>query len=156
MTIHGTFTVTIDAPPETVWPWIGDLDRHAAWSPKPYQVALVSGEANTVGSRYRSIGRIPGDRHHENVVEITDVVPHERLILQATDAMGTFRNSFELRPAGQGTEVAFELAFPPLRGAAAVMVPILFPLIGRVDIRRRGELLKEKVEAGLRPGAVAR
>ncbi len=88
MTIHGTFTVTIDAPPETVWPWIGDLDRHAAWSPKPYQVALVSGEANTVGSRYRSIGRIPGDRRHENVVEITDVVPHERLILRATDAMG--------------------------------------------------------------------
>ncbi len=52
--------------------------------------------------------------------------------------------------------MVFELAFPPLRGAAAVMVPILFPLIGRVDIRRRGELLKEKVGAGLRPGAVAR
>jgi hypothetical protein len=39
-----TWTVTIDAPPEKVWPWVADLSKHAEWSPKPYRVEWLSGE----------------------------------------------------------------------------------------------------------------
>ena len=150
MRIRGGFSVTIDAPPEVVWPWIGNLDKHADWSPKRYQATLVSGSANTVGSRYRSVGWIPGDRNHANVVEITDVVPLKRFALRADDPMGTFDNTFTLRRTDSGTEVTFQLVFPPLSGMAALMVPVLFPFIGKVDIRKRGALLKNKVEADLR------
>ncbi|MGB8652765.1 MAG: SRPBCC family protein [Mycobacteriales bacterium] len=149
MTTSGTFTTTIQAPPDRVWTWIGHLDKHAEWSPKPYQVELVSGQPDAVGSRYRSVGWIPGDKHHHNDVEITEVVPAEHLVLRASEKLGTFRNTYELRPAGGGTEVTYRLEFPPLKGMSAVMVPVLFPLVGKRDIRKRMGLLKEKAEAGV-------
>ena len=145
-TIRGGFSVTIDAPPETVWPWIGDLNKHADWSPKRYQATLVSGSANTVGSRYRSVGWIPGDRNHANDVEITEVVPLERFALRSVDPMGIFESRYTLHRTGSGTEVTFQLIFPALTGIARLMVPVLFPFIGRVDIRKRGALLKDRVE----------
>ena len=58
----GEVTVTIDAPPERVWPWVADLGKHAAFSPKPYSVEWIEGEPNAVGSRYRSVGEIPTDK----------------------------------------------------------------------------------------------
>jgi uncharacterized protein YndB with AHSA1/START domain len=149
--IQGGFSVAIDAPPEAVWPWIGNLNKHANWSPRHYQATLVSGTADTVGSRYRSVGWIPGDRNHANDVEITEVVPLERFALRSEDPMGTFESTYTLRRTAGGTEVTFQLVFPPLKGVAALAVPVMFPFIGKVDIRKRGALLKDRVEhEGLR------
>lgn len=147
MTTQGVFTTVINASPERVWPWVGQLEKHAEWSPKPYQLEQVSGEANAVGSHYRSVGWVPGDKHHKNDVEITEVVPGQHLALRADEEMGSFLNSYDLRPSGTGTEVTYRLVFPPLKGMAAVMVPVLFPLVGKADIRKRMGLLKAKVEA---------
>jgi hypothetical protein len=33
---------------------------------------------------------------------------------------------------------------------AALVVPVMFPFVGKVDIRERGALLKDRVEADLR------
>ena len=148
MTTQGSFSVTIQAPPEVVWPWVSQLDRHAAWSPKPYRVELVSGEPDAVGSRYRSVGWIPGDKDHANDVEIIDVLPLERFALRADEAQGSFQSTYTLRRTGDATEVTFRLVFPPMKGISAVLVPVLFPLVGKPDIRKRMNLLKNKVEAG--------
>lgn len=147
MTTQGTFTTTIAAPPAAVWPWIAQLEKHPDWSPKPYQVERTSGEPESVGSRYHSVGWVPGDKHHENDVLITDVIPQKRLALRAEDELGAFENTYALRPVDGGTEVTYHLVFPALKGMAAVMVPVLFPLVGKADIRKRMALLKEKVEA---------
>jgi hypothetical protein len=34
-----------------------------------------------------------------------------------------------------------------MRGVAAMMVPIIFPLLGKKDLRARMAMLKQKVEA---------
>lgn len=148
MATHGTFPVTIAAPPEQVWQWVGRLEKHAEWSPKPYTVELVSGEPNAVGSRYRSVGWVPGDKHHKNEVEVTQLVPGQRLALRADDPQGAFENTYELRSVDGGTEVTYTLVFPPMKGVSAALVPILFPLVGKPDIRKRMGLLKQRVEAG--------
>lgn len=147
MTTQGSESVTIQAAPEVVWPWVADLTKHAEWSPKLYRAELVSGEPGQVGARYRSVGAIPGDKNHGNDVEITDVVFGQRFALVATDANGAHRNTYTLRPSGAGTEVTFELVFPAMTGMAKVLLPILFPLVGMSDIRKRMGLLKVKVEA---------
>jgi uncharacterized protein YndB with AHSA1/START domain len=147
MTTQGAFPITIEATPEAVWAWVGDLSRHPDWSPHEYSVACVSGEANQVGSRYRSVGWIPGDKNHSNDVEITEVVPHSRLVLRADDTQGAFMNTYTLTPVGASTEVTYTLVFPTMTGLNAIMVPILFPLVGKADIRKRMSLLKAKVEA---------
>lgn len=147
MPVQGTFTITIDAPPEQVWPWVADLTKHAEYSPQPFQVELLSGEVGKVGTRYRSVGAIPNDKHHSNEVEVVESVPHERFVLRADDALGAFSNTYVLRPVGSGTEVSYTLVFPPLKPPMSLVVPVLFPLVGKRDIRKRLQLLKEKVES---------
>jgi uncharacterized protein YndB with AHSA1/START domain len=147
MTVQGTARVTIQAPPEVVWPWIAHLDKHAEYSPKPYRVELVSGEPGAVGSRYKSVGAIPGDKNHENGVEVTESVPHSRFVLRAEDSLGAFTNSYDLRPVDGGTEVTHTLVFPKMSGLPGVMAPVLFPIVGQRDINKRMALLKTKVES---------
>jgi hypothetical protein len=74
-------------------------------------------------------------------------VTNERFVLRADDDLGAFMNTYVLRPSGSGTELSYTLVFPPLKGAAAMAVPILFPLVGKRDIRKRLQLLKAKVES---------
>jgi uncharacterized protein YndB with AHSA1/START domain len=152
MPTQGSFPVTIAAPPEQVWPWISDLSKHPQWSPKPYRVELTSGAAGAVGAHYRSVGWIPGDKDHGNDVEITEVVPNQRFAFTATDEQGVFRNSYTLTGSGaSSTKVVFDLMFPRMRGMTALAVPVLFPLVGKPDIRKRMQLLKSAVEAETAP-----
>lgn len=147
MTTQATSTIDIQATPEEVWPWVAQLQRHAEWSPKPYKVELVSGELDAVGSKYRSVGWVPGEKDHAMEVVLTDVKPYERFALDAHDAQGTFTNTFDLRKTAQGTSVTFHIVFPPMKGMAAVLVPVLFPIVGKADIRKRMGMLKAKVES---------
>jgi uncharacterized protein YndB with AHSA1/START domain len=147
MTVQGTARATIQAPPEVVWPWIANLDKHSEYSPKPYRVELVSGEPGAVGSRYKSVGAIPGDKNHENSVEVTESVPNSRFALRAEDSMGAFNSTYDLRPVDGGTEVTFTLVFPKMSGLPGVMAPLLFPIVGQRDINKRMALLKTKVES---------
>jgi uncharacterized protein YndB with AHSA1/START domain len=147
MVTQATSSISIDAPPEAVWPWIGQIERHAEWSPKQYKVELVSGQPDAVGSTYRSVGWVPGEKEHVMEVVLTEVVPGERFALSANDQQGTFTNTYDLRKLDKGTEVTYHLRFPPMKGIAALMVPVLFPLVGKADIRKRMKLLKSKVES---------
>jgi len=145
---EGVFTVSIAAPPEKVWPWVVDLEKHHEWSPKPYRVEWISGEPNRVGSRFRSVGVIPMDKDHQNEGEITERVDGRRFALEAHDKEGDYRNVFELVAEPDATTtVTHTLTFLKVNGMAAVMVPMIFPLVGKADIRKRMQLLKEKVEA---------
>jgi len=146
MTTQGDFTITINASPETVWKWVGDLSTHDRWSPHDYRVECVAGEPNTVGSTYRSVGWVPGDKSHKNEVEITEAVPNERLVLRAHDDQGDFTNTFTLTPVPGGTQVDYRIVFPAMTGMSAVLVPVAFPLLGKPDIRKRMAMLKAAVE----------
>jgi uncharacterized protein YndB with AHSA1/START domain len=147
MTTQGEFSVTVQAPPHVVWPWISQLEKHADWSTKAYTVEWISGAPNQVGSRYRSVGWVPGDKNHVNEGEITEVVPNERFALRADDKEGTFHNTYVLKPSSDGTEVTFSLVFPQMKGAMAALVPIIFAVSGKPDIRKRMQLLKTTVES---------
>lgn len=142
----GEFEVTIDAPVDRVWAWVADLSRHAEFSPKPYTMEWTQGDPNALGSRYRSVGSVPGDSHRVNEGEIVENRPMERFAFRAQDKDGSYADTFTLEPIGDGTKVTFRLEFVKMKGMAAFAAPVLFPLIGKRDIRTRMGLLKEKVE----------
>jgi len=142
----GKFEVTIDASADQVWPWVADLGKHAEWSAKPYSVVWIQGEPNAVGSRFRSVGAIPGDKEHANEGEIVESVAPERFALTAHDKQGTYSNVITLTPEGQGTKVTLRLEFVQMHGMAALLLPLIFPLVGKKDQRTRMAMLKEKVE----------
>jgi uncharacterized protein YndB with AHSA1/START domain len=143
---EGTFPITIQAPPDVVWPWISQLEKHVEWSNKPYSVEWISGEPNAVGSRYRSVGWIPGDKDHVNEGTITESVPNERFALEADDKDGMFSNTYVLRDLGGSTEVTFHIVFPKMKGITALLAPPVFATIGKSDTRKRMQRLREKVE----------
>jgi uncharacterized protein YndB with AHSA1/START domain len=143
----GEFEITIDAPAERVWPWVADLGKHARFSPTPYSVEWIGGEPNAVGSRYRSVGVIPGDKHHVNEGEILENDSPRRFVLRAHDKQGSYLNTFDLTPQGDATTVTHRLDFEELHGPAALMAPVIFPLVGKRQIRARMALLKRVVES---------
>lgn len=147
MPTQGTFPVTISAPVAQVWPWISDLEKHPQWSPKPYKVELVSGDPGSIGARYRSVGWIPGDKDHGNEVELTEVIENQRFAFLAHDEQGDFKNTYTLTSKDANTtEVVFDLVFPQMKGMAALAVPVIFPLVGKPDIRKRMQMLKAAAE----------
>jgi uncharacterized protein YndB with AHSA1/START domain len=147
--LGGSFETTIQASPEKVWAVVADVGTHASWSPKHYEMRWVGGEPNQIGSTFHSIGSIPGNKHNENDVEITERIEPIRFAFRATDPQGVFLNEWDLQPVGEdATEVTLTLTFPKLHGAPAMMAPILFPLLGKPDLRRRMALLKQAVESG--------
>ncbi|MEP6477072.1 MAG: SRPBCC family protein [Actinomycetota bacterium] len=143
----GEFETTIQAPADRVWPWVADLGRHAPWSPKPYSVAWTAGEPNAVGSRFRSVGAIPGDANHTNEGEIVESAPPNRFVLRAQDPQGSYLSTYTLTPQGAATKVTFRLDFLEMHGMSALLAPVLFPLVGKKEIRGRMALLKSTVEA---------
>lgn len=148
MGVQATVSVQVNAKPEVVWAWVADINRHAEWSPKPYRVERTGGELNAVGSTYKSIGFVPpNEPDHANDVTITEVVPMTRFALEARDENGTYKNDYELVPVGSGTKVTFHIEFPDMKGMAAIMVPILFPIVGKPNFQKRMTLLKTKIES---------
>jgi uncharacterized protein YndB with AHSA1/START domain len=143
----GEFEITIEAPADRVWPWVADLGRHAEFSPTPYSVEWTGGDPNAVGSRYRSVGVIPGDKHHVNEGEILENDAQRRFVLRAHDKQGSYLNTFEVAQQGDATKVTFRLDFEEMHGMSALMVPVIFPLVGKRQIRARMALLKTTVES---------
>ena len=142
----GAFTVTIDAKPEVVWLWVADLSKHVDWSPKPYRIEWLEGEPNAAGSRFHSIGVIPGDKHHENEGRITENRPTTRFAFRSSDPQGEYAHTYDLTPNGEGTAVTHRLEFVKMRGMAAVLLPPIFALSGKRQSHRRMEVRNQKVE----------
>lgn len=141
-----TCTVTINATPEKIWPYISDLNRHHEWSPKPFAIEWVSGEPNAVGSTFGSTGALPQDKNHVMEGTVLSSDAPKRFSLKSHDKGGEFVNTLELTPQGEQTKVTRTVEFPPPKGAFVVLLPILLPLVIRPGIQKGMDLLKTKVE----------
>lgn len=143
-----TFSVTINATPEKVWPYVGDLQRHGDWSPKPFAVEWVSGAPNEVGSAFRSTGALPQDKHHamEGTVTVSDAP--NKFAVRSRDKDGEFVNTLELTSENGQTKVTRTVEFPETKGVFVVALPVLMPLVIKPAIQKGMNLLKTKVEAG--------
>nr|MDP9336784.1 SRPBCC family protein [Actinomycetota bacterium] len=77
---------------------------------------------------------------------IVDSTPPNRFVLRAQDKAGSYLNTFTLTPQGGATKVTFRLDFQEMHGMSAMLLPVLFPLVGKKEIRERMALLKSTVE----------
>jgi len=142
------YTVTINAAPEMVWPFVGDLNRQGEWSPKPYRVEWESGEPNAVGSTFRSIGLLPQEKEHvmEGVVKVNE--PGKIFEVTTHDDKEEWTNRYELTPAGAGTTVTKTVIWPAMTGAKALARSAVFALYVNGQMRKGLATLKQKAEAG--------
>ena len=142
-----TWTVTIDAKPEQVWPLVGDMGRQHEWSPKPYKVEWLSGEPNAVGSAFRSTGWLPNDKAHdmEGTVKVADAMKTFEVV--SHDDKEEWTNRYDLAPSGSQTTVTKTMTGPALTGMKEWSRTAIFALYVTRAIQGSMENLKTKAEA---------
>jgi hypothetical protein len=143
-----TYKVTINATPDRIWPLVADLGRQGEWSPKPYQVEWLSGEANAVGSKFRSIGWLPQDKQHamEGIVRVND--PIKTFEVVSHDAKEEWTNRYELSSSGSQTVVTKTMTGPPLTGVKKAARSAIFAIFVNGAVQKGLNMLKDKVESG--------
>lgn len=118
--------VPLDAPPESVWPYIGDPTRFAEWrrGAGVTAAAPVGDGPFNVGSRFRMDVTTQG-RSGTLECTVTAYEPNRRFAFESKDTSG-FAGSADTRlePEGEGTRLtfAFKLSLP---GAWRLMQPVI-------------------------------
>jgi uncharacterized protein YndB with AHSA1/START domain len=151
MTDPLVWTVTINAPADKVWPLVGDLGKHAEWSPKAYRMEWVSGDPNAVGSTFRSHGWLPNDKDHKMEGKVTANDPMTKFELAASDdgtAATTWTNRYDLAENGNTTTVTKTMIGPEMKGFGKLAFTIALPIVVRPGVQKGMDMLKAKAEAG--------
>ena len=142
-----TWTVSINAMPEQVWPLVADLARHHEWSPKTYKVEWLSGEPNAIGSTFRSTGWLPQDKQHVMEGKVTVNDPMNTFEVVTHDAKEEWTNRFDVSSSGSQTTVTKTMAGPPLSGAKKAAFSVIFALLVKGAVQKGMNMLKAKAEA---------
>ncbi len=140
--------VQISAPPEEVFAYLSDLEKHPEWS-HSMEIKRTSEGPIGVGSTYASKGKNFGITANDTV-EVTEHQPNERFAWRTAGAMGMkFGWSFEMRPQGAGTLVIER--FEPPGGLVAGIIGKLAEAPTRKAMQEGLGRIKERLEAGQAP-----
>jgi len=140
--------IVVDAPPETVFPYVSDLTRHGEWSSDPVDIRAMSAGPIAVGSRYRSTARSHGATFTTELVVTRYELP-ACFAFEGEDATGKFRHIFTFQLRDGVTLVTREIRFSANLGQWLVFFLVLYP-VRLPSARRTLQLLKQKVEGDLR------
>ena len=139
-----TFSIFINAEPEVVFPYVGDLLRHREWATNPMQFEALSPGPVQAGSHYRSVARFMG-RVITAELAITEYQPPQRFAFTVSDQTGHYEHQFSLKPQEGGTLVERRvLAEDSL--AKRIIGIIIFPLFVIPESKKALQLLKTKAE----------
>jgi len=138
------FTILINAAPEQIFPFIGELPRHSEWTTDRLEFESLSTGPICVGSEYRSTSHFMGTIIMAEL-KVKDYLPPQRFSFTVKDRTGQYEHIFTLKPQEGGTLVIREVHSvdtPFSRMIHAILLPILIKPEGNKAFRK----LKEKVE----------
>jgi len=116
---QGQVQLHVNAPPETVWAIVADLDRMGEWSPECYRVEWLDGAASParVGARFKGWNRY-GRMRWSVTCEVKRADPGRELAWSTIERdRELVRWTYRFEPAGRGTDLteSFEVHWlPPL------------------------------------------
>ena len=122
----GRITVTrlINAPVPTVFRTISEIEQFANALPHIVRVEPLNDLRGTVGARFRET-RVMSGREISTDLEITELVPNDRIRLE-TESGGTVWNSlFTVAPEGSGTRLTMAMDSEPQGLLAKAMVAMI-------------------------------
>jgi uncharacterized protein YndB with AHSA1/START domain len=138
--------VTVDRPADQVFDYLVDVTRHSEWSPKPYRAEGVTAPL-APGSTFTSVGWVPGDKEHENQVEVTAVDRPSRFAFAAKEKGEQFVNTFTLTPQGSGTTVERRIDMPRPGGVLGAVFPLVAKGFVQPAVGKGLKMFKTRVEA---------
>ena len=110
-------SIHVNAPPDRVFAYLVDLERHVEWSGElSYgleKIKIATPGPLKAGSVFKSVGRLSSTAGVEDTSTITEIEPHNRLAWETvSDGAGqqnTFRWAYTLEPQGDGTRLTYSL-----------------------------------------------
>ena len=140
-------TVTIDRPVREVFAFLANAENDRRWRPAVIEMTKIAGEGP--GATYRQIVAGPGGRRIDADIEITEVIPNQRIAFRAIKGPVRPVGSYDLAASDGGTAVTFRLG-ARLSGFRKLMAPV-------VDRTMKAEVaalsgLKHVLEEESRPG----
>lgn len=129
-------TVSIARPVSTVFAFLADAENDKQWRPGVIEMSRTGGDG--AGATYRQVLGAPGGRRVDADLEITELVPDQRIAFRTTTGPVRTTGSYDLRPVDNGTEVTFRLS-ARLVGLKRLMTPLVAMTI-RSEVDALGEL----------------
>jgi uncharacterized protein YndB with AHSA1/START domain len=99
-----------------------------------------------VGSRRRATVRRVGGGTTQNEIEVTELVPEQRIAVRSVKAPVPFSSAWTFAPVDDGTRVGWRWDFE-MKGWLRPLDPLLGPIFGRTFRRDLGRL-KSMMESG--------
>jgi uncharacterized protein YndB with AHSA1/START domain len=141
-----TCTVVVGRPPDEVFAYLADVNRHAEWSPKAYRVEGLPDGPIGAGTSFTSYGWVPRDAEHRNEVEVSAYEPPRRIEFTGKERGEKFVSTFILTPDGGGTKVERHLDFPKPSGAGGIAFGVLLTTFIKPAVQKGMNMMKENVE----------
>jgi hypothetical protein len=94
---------TIKAPPNAVFAYVSDITRHPEWGGHQNTATARNPGPVQVGSVYDTTNHQFGTQHEP--VTVTDYAPNTSFGYESTGKIGLVRHGFDLKPAGDSTQV---------------------------------------------------
>lgn len=142
-----TSSIEIARPPEDVFAYVDDLERHGEWQSTIISSKLETEGPTRVGSRATDTRKVPGGTQHVTY-EITEHDPPRKASFKGTNGPVRPVGSITVEPVGEGrSRLTLEL---DLRGHGLIgqFVAILARSQARKQVPQDQQRLKERLESG--------
>lgn len=138
-------SIDIDAPPQRVFPLIGDTAKNGEWAIFLKEAQLLSGDGLSPGSTYRWTFKI-GPRRQTLDAVVVAYNENEALVRRAQGELEMEDRLF-LAPSDGGSRVEWTIHYKPPFGPLGALLDLIF--VHRVfqnDVETSLERLKRQVE----------
>ena len=116
-------TISIARRPADVFSFLSNAENDPQWRGGILEISRTGGDGG-VGTTYRQVVAGPGGRHIDADVEITEVVPNQRIAFRATKGPVRPVGDYQLTERGGSTDVTFSLSVE-LSGFKKLMAPMV-------------------------------
>ena len=140
-----TFSIFINAPPEKVFPWVGDLLRHPEWATDKMKMQAISSGSISIGSRYRSTTNFKGTIVVADL-QVVEYQPPTRFAFTVNDRTGRYSHKFALHSQQGGTLVERSISNERTDVLTKILTMIITPILIVPESNKALQLLKVKAE----------
>jgi hypothetical protein len=140
-----TFSIFIEAPPEQVFPLVGDLLRHPDWATDKMKMETLSSGPISVGNQYRSSTNFKGMVVVAEL-QVAEYQPASRFAFMVNDRTGRYTHEFLLHSQQGGTLVERSISNENTDLISKILTIILMSILIVPESNKALQLLKAKVE----------
>jgi uncharacterized membrane protein len=140
-------SIEIDRPPEDVFAYLDELDRHGEWQAEIVSTKVESDGPVAVGTRVREFRKI-GGRAQDTSYEITEHDPPRKTSFRGVVGPVRPLGTVVVEPIGDGSKSRVSIQFDLVGHGFGKLIAPLARMQARKSIVDSQEQLKAKLEAG--------